>query len=126
MKQTPMAGIVAIPPKLIQNEVLLPSSLSENVKDFDTFFFASDKWALEAWQKLEKMGVNTPDDIALMGFDGSYEALKHEPPLTTIEQPCKEIARMVLETVINVVLKGEKLTTKERLVSPVLQIGGST
>ena len=101
-------------------------SYAEHAKGADAYFFTCDFWALEAWSEFDEKGIRVPDDIAFMGFDGSYAALKHNPPLTTIEQPCKEIAMRVLGIINDVVLKCQDLTQEEVLVPPKLRVGSST
>ncbi|HBG25889.1 MAG: hypothetical protein A2Y10_17820 [Planctomycetes bacterium GWF2_41_51] len=99
---------------------------SDYAKSADAYFFTCDYWALQAWDEFNEKGIRVPDDIAFMGFDGSYEALKHKPALTTMEQPCREIAERVIEIINNTVLRGEEPDKDEVLVPPKLRLGGST
>ena len=72
--------------------------IKEHIKGVDAFFVYWDQGALNMWETLTEMGIRVPDDIALVGYDGSYEARKHEPPLTTVRQPCREIAEKIFPT----------------------------
>lgn len=49
-------------------------------------FAVSDYYALELIRFLQKQGIAIPDEISVTGFDGSREALKASPPLTTVKQ----------------------------------------
>ncbi|ARN56690.1 substrate-binding domain-containing protein [Sedimentisphaera salicampi] len=102
------------------------SSYADYAKEADAYFFTCDFWALQAWEEFKEIGIRVPEDVAFMGFDGSYEALKHDPPLSTMEQPCEDIAKKVLQIVNSTVLKGEEIPKEEVLVPPRLRIGGST
>jgi LacI family transcriptional regulator len=71
------------------------------------------------------MGVRVPEDVALIGYDGSYKAQTHIPPLTTIKLPYRQAA----ETIIDLITQGppdlSHLKGKEILVPPKLFEGGS-
>jgi DNA-binding LacI/PurR family transcriptional regulator len=98
--------------------------VAEVAKKVDTFFCFSDQTALNIADILQELGVRIPDDIALMGYDGTYEALKYKPSLTTICQPCREIAAKVMELIT--ASDARALDNQEILISPVLIKGGST
>jgi LacI family transcriptional regulator len=71
------------------------------------------------------MGVRVPEDIALIGFDGTYEAIKHDPPLTTVRQPCLEIAHKVQDLILKWADHKEEISHQEFQIPPVLLAGGS-
>lgn len=100
--------------------------IKEHIKGVDAFFVYWDKGALEMWEALTEMGIRVPDDIALVGYDGTYEARKHEPPLTTVRQPCREIAERIMEMVSNFDGNTASLKGREFLVAPTLLVGGSS
>ena len=41
---------------------------------------------------LDKLGFSVPKDVMLAGFDDVRCAVTTSPPLTTIHQPCEDIA----------------------------------
>ena len=47
---------------------------------------------------LDKMGLSVPDDVMLAGFDDVRYAMLATPPLTTIHQPCEDIALVAYRT----------------------------
>lgn len=97
----------------------------KEVLDTDVFFICSDEWAMKIWDILAHDGVKVPTDVALAGFDGTYEALTHKPPLTTIKQPYDEIATKIIDIIVHI-LSRTNITQKEWIVQPTLSIGGST
>ena len=58
----------------------------------DAFVCGNDAAAISLKQTLEGLGYRIPDDIMLVGFDDVAYANIVSPRLTTVRQPCKEIA----------------------------------
>lgn len=107
-----------------RNQDLRPL-INENIERADVFFGCSDAWALKIWDFLNLENIKVPDDIALAGYDGIYEALTHEPPLTTVTQPYNEYALKLTELIVQI-LSNEKIEQKEFVVEPALSVGSST
>jgi DNA-binding LacI/PurR family transcriptional regulator len=61
--------------------------------DIDAVFAASDPMAFGAMRAIRDAGRRIPDDIAVVGFDGSPAAASSEPPLTTVDQPAEAMGR---------------------------------
>ena len=55
--------------------------------DLDAVFAAGDDMALGVLDALAVLGRRVPDELAVVGFDGSDAAGRSEPPLTTVAQP---------------------------------------
>jgi DNA-binding transcriptional regulator YhcF (GntR family) len=100
--------------------------IKEHLKGVDAFFVYCDSAALEMWEALTEMGIRVPGDLALIGYDGAYGARKHDPPLTTILQPCREIAEKIFELVTQFDGNIDSLKGNEYLIPPTLLAGGST
>lgn len=66
----------------------------------DVFVCANDSMALGICYELEERGFIVPDDVCVTGFDGIMSTLLHEPALTTVEVPYKELGYSTLEAVI--------------------------
>ena len=68
--------------------------------DLDAVFAASDPMAFGAMRALRRAGRRIPDDVAVVGFDGSPGAARTEPALTTVDQPAvamgRHMARLLL------------------------------
>jgi DNA-binding LacI/PurR family transcriptional regulator len=61
--------------------------------DIDAVFATSDPMAFGAMRAIKRSGHRIPDDIAVVGFDGSPAAANTEPPLTTVHQPAEAMGR---------------------------------
>jgi LacI family repressor for deo operon, udp, cdd, tsx, nupC, and nupG len=86
-------------------------ALSEPI---DGVFLDYDVIAVDAQRALIDAGVKVPEDIAIVGFDGSDMTLICTPRLTTIAQPAYQIGMKAAEMLF-AVLEGEAL--KERNVT---------
>jgi len=64
---------------------------------FDAVFCISDYVALGALQALRKHGLNTPDDVAVIGYDDMPMAALAYPPLTTVRQNGVELGRQAMD-----------------------------
>lgn len=62
----------------------------------DAVFAVSDTLAAGAMRAIEEAGMKVPQDIAVIGFDGTELAEMVSPQLTTIEQPSREIGRQAV------------------------------
>ncbi len=59
-----------------------------------------DAYAAQVLKTLGGLGVSVPNDILLTGFDDVRYATLVSPPLTTVRQPCAEIARAAFEALL--------------------------
>jgi|TARA_B110000037_G_C16880573_1_gene407804 DNA-binding LacI/PurR family transcriptional regulator len=64
----------------------------------DALVGANDPIAALLLQGLAKAKINVPGDIRVVGFDDCGFATLVSPPLTTIHQPCREIALACFRT----------------------------
>ncbi len=58
----------------------------------DAIICANDYTAAQLLQSLTRLGIKTPEDIRVVGFDDVRFAKLLQIPLTTIQQPCQQIA----------------------------------
>ena len=72
----------------------------------------SDLIALTALQEIHAMGLNIPEDIRVVGFDGIDEAFRSNPPLTTVHQNSEEKGIKAAELFINKATHAEKISYK--------------
>jgi LacI family transcriptional regulator len=66
----------------------------------DAVFVASDAQALGLLAAARERGLLVPDDLALVSFDGTDDAVFSDPPLTAVEQPIHDIAKTALRAVL--------------------------
>lgn len=60
-------------------------------------YCTTDEQAFGALYAVHAAGLRVPDDVAVIGFDGTANATVSIPPLTTVQQPREEYARRALE-----------------------------
>lgn len=63
----------------------------------DAVICANDAMALSAINVLEDAGYCVPEDILVTGFDDTYYARNHQPPLTTVKRPLAEAGALACE-----------------------------
>ncbi len=65
--------------------------------DFTAVFAISDTMAIGALKALREAGINVPDDVSVVGYDGIDMGTFCVPTLTTISQPFEEMAKRTCE-----------------------------
>ena len=65
----------------------------------DAVFAVSDTLAAGALRAIQQAGLRVPEDIAVVGFDGTE--LAEMISLTTIEQPSRDIGRKAVNLLLN-------------------------
>ena len=85
----------------------------------------NDRQAALLLQTLAKLGKRVPDDICVAGFDDVQFAKLTIPQLTTMHQPCEEIAKAVFGLLMDRIRKPD-LPAREVLLNSKLVVRGST
>lgn len=67
----------------------------------DGLAVASDTMALGVYTALREHGLDVPDDLAVVGFDGLPNGPQFEPPLTTVAQPVDEVGRQAVSILLD-------------------------
>jgi LacI family transcriptional regulator len=85
----------------------------------DAVVCANDDWAFGALRCCREAGLRVPEDLWITGNDGLIISAYGETPLTTIEQPMKEMAAATVALVLQM-LTGKKLSKKDftQLIAP--------
>jgi len=63
-------------------------------------FAASDSIALGVLSEAAHHGIRVPEDISLIGFDGTIQGEESVPPLTSVSQPLEEMGRAALRALL--------------------------
>lgn len=63
-------------------------------------FAGSDSIALGVLSEAGRHGVRIPDDISLIGFDGTIQGEQSVPALTSVAQPLEEMGRAALRSLL--------------------------
>jgi len=85
----------------------------------------SDEIALGAMAKLRHNGIQVPEDISVIGFDGIKFGKYSNPALTTILQPAAEIGEICTRILVQL-LEGERPSKIRHVLPHSLKIRGST
>ncbi|HEY0239305.1 MAG TPA: LacI family DNA-binding transcriptional regulator [Friedmanniella sp.] len=64
-------------------------------------FLSSDQQGAGAYRALREAGLECPDDVALVAYDGTSESEFGWPPLTVSRQPVDVMARLAVATVLD-------------------------
>lgn len=88
-------------------------------------FCANDTSAIAVIETARELGISVPDEVSVAGFDNIPESALSDPPLTTVEQPIREMGRRSVEMLISL-LSGAELTERSVTLSTRLVIRGST
>lgn len=78
-------------------------------------FCASDYIAVGAMRRIQEMGLNIPDDIAVVGFDDIELASHIQPKLTTVRQPLHELGRNAGQILLDIIT-GKRKTPVHKLL----------
>lgn len=76
--------------------------LSEGV-DFTALYVVSDNTAFGACKAILESGKRIPEDYSVAGFDGIKLARYYHPSLTTMCQPCEEMAEESIRLLIDLI-----------------------
>lgn len=91
----------------------------------DAVVCESDYVAAQLRNSLAKFGLSVPEDVMLVGFDDIRCAVSATPPLTTVHQPCEDLARIAYQTLRDR-MRDATLPARRILLSAPLVIREST
>jgi DNA-binding LacI/PurR family transcriptional regulator len=72
-------------------------ALREKFPQMDAIFTSNDQTALGVIHAARGEGLHIPNDLGLVGFDNIPESAFFLPPLTTIEQPLRELGGLAVK-----------------------------
>ena len=70
---------------------------------FDALFAGSDLIAIGAMHALKEAGLRIPEDVAVVGFDGTPMSRFSNPPLTTVVQDTSKAGELLVDTLLQLV-----------------------
>jgi DNA-binding LacI/PurR family transcriptional regulator len=100
------------------------AALLEREPELDAVFAASDPMAFGAMRVLKAAGRRIPEDVAVIGFDGSPDGRHCDPPLTSVFQPAEEMGREMTRLLL-AQLAGDQPTETQVIVDTRLELRGS-
>ncbi|MFJ8045705.1 LacI family DNA-binding transcriptional regulator [Kitasatospora sp. NPDC096147] len=86
---------------------------------------ASDFMALGVIRGVRRQGRSVPDDVSVVGYDGTMITEFTDPPLTTVRQPTERLAHGVSRAVLDLV-GGRETPAGELLFDPELVVRNTT
>lgn len=90
----------------------------ESGTEFDGIF-GVDMLAVECMNECARRGLEIPEDVKVVAYDGTYAAKIAAPRLTLIEQPIEELARAAVRMVVQLIAdekEVENITLDVKLV----------
>jgi LacI family transcriptional regulator len=94
---------------------------------FTALLAFNDISAIGAIRALREVGLSVPEEVSVIGFDDVDSASFHNPALTTVRQPLREMGRLAAETVLQRIANGPAAPYPELLmVEPELIVRQST
>jgi DNA-binding LacI/PurR family transcriptional regulator len=93
--------------------------------DIDAVFTASDPMAFGAMRAIRNAGRRIPDDVAVVGFDGSPLAQSTDPPLSTVHQPVEAMGRQMARLLL-ARISDEPVAEPAVILAPDLVVRGSS
>ncbi len=90
-------------------------------RTLDAVICANDFTAARLLRTLAQLGCRVPRDLRVAGFDDAKYATLVSPPLTTIHQPCREIASISFRTMLDRIAEPTS-PPRQILVSPRLVV----
>lgn len=85
----------------------------------------NDLVAIGALQACRELGKQVPEDISIVGYDGTMLARVANPPLTSVAQPIREIGAVGVE-LIHQVMSSAVRSARKVVLQPTLWVGRST
>jgi LacI family transcriptional regulator len=81
----------------------------------DAIIFATNYLAISGLKAIRNLGLAIPDNIAIIGFDDNTHFNLFSPSITAVAQPIEEIAREVVQQLLNA-LSNERESKIRRMV----------
>ena len=69
----------------------------------DAFFCASNEMAFGILRAARHSGIAVPKELSITGFTDSPIAKLAEPPLTTLEQPIRQLGAVLIRTLLDLI-----------------------
>lgn len=91
---------------------------------WDVLLCANDHTAFELMGTLAREGFRVPKDVRMAGFDDVHFATRGPTPLTTIHQPCRDIALVALRAMLDR-MADPSLPARCQLLAPTLVLRDS-
>lgn len=85
-----------------------------------------DLSAILVLQEAHKLGISVPDDLKVIGFDGTQEIQTYHSELSTIEQPISDMATLLVKLLLQRIENPKKVFEQKHYKLPVKLIKSQT
>ncbi len=69
----------------------------------DAIFTSNDAIAMKTIKTLKEFDIKVPDDISVVGFDGSEEGRKFNPSLSSVKVPMEEMGSLAIKRLLDII-----------------------
>lgn len=91
----------------------------------DAVFAVSDTLAVATVRAAKALGLRVPEDVSVIGFDGTYISNLCDPPLTVVRQPGQQLGTYACEMLVNII-RGTEVSNQHILLNVDLLVREST
>lgn len=102
------------------NDIEQVRAVVDKLEPDSAFFCANDTTAAMLMHRLDELNVSIPEDVGVAGVDDIQYANQLRVPLTTYRHPCADIARVIMDTMLERIgdprLPARKITITGELV----------
>lgn len=109
----------------VKGGYICTKELLNKEENFTAIFAFNDEMAAGAMKAIIEKGLNVPEDISILGFDGNELGEFLSPRITTIRRPIGEIAKIAINILIKLIDYEEYKDDKKIYVESQLIIGDS-
>lgn len=95
----------------------------KNAKKIDGIFTVTDEYAFEVIEKLNKLNIDVPEDVQVIGYDGIKSHRNDTIKISTIRQPIESIANESVKALFGIINNKE---IEKEIILPVRFIKGFT
>lgn len=106
----------------IRKEMEIKAILSKHQPD--GIFVSDDATAMLVWNVSQLLGLSIPNDLKIIGYDGTSFIANYYPQLTTIQQPLAEIATLLVDLLLEMI-DGKQLS-KKNYTLPISLLAGAS
>lgn len=107
------------------NQIQIANKILDEHPEVDGVFATNDLFAAAFINEARKRGRKIPEDLKIVGYDGTETSRSLLPDLTTIKQPIELIAKTSIELLIKEI-DGDFSNRKSKIALPVSLIEGKT
>ena len=107
------------------NQIKVANKILDEHPDVDGVFATNDLFAAAFINEARKRGKKIPEDIKIIGYDGTEASRSLLPDLTTIKQPIELIAKTSVDILIEKI-EGNFKNKESKIALPISLLEGST